>query len=55
MATIENRSGTDRVRIRRQGAPALSRTFTDEVSARTWARETESAIQTGTLAQHQHR
>ena len=55
MATIENRSGTYRVRIRRQGAPTLSRTFTDPVSAQTWADETERAIQTGTLAQHQHR
>jgi len=56
MATINQLpSGAFRARVRRQGAPTLSRSFTNREDAEHWAAQTERAIATGTLAEHRHR
>ncbi len=56
MATIERRTnGTYRARIRRNGAPDLSRTFNEEADALSWGAETEAAIRAGRLQEHRHR
>ena len=44
MATIENRGGKWRARVRMHGAPALSGTFSSERAARAWARSMEAKI-----------
>jgi integrase len=48
-------SGTFRVRIRRHGAPAISKSFASRDDAERYGRETEAAITSGTLAEHRHR
>jgi len=55
MATIEQRGTTFRAKIRRQGAPALSRTFDTREDAQAWGEATEAAIRAGTLTTHQQR
>ena len=56
MANIEPRANsTFRARIRRNGAPALSRTFSTEHDAQQWADETEAAVRGGRLHEHRQR
>jgi integrase len=56
VATIEQRAGgTYRARIRRNGAPDLSRSFDTRQDAVHWAAETEGAIRAGRLQEHLHR
>lgn len=55
MATIEQRGATFRAKIRRQGAPALSRTFDTRADAEAWGEATEAAIRAGTLQTHTQR
>jgi hypothetical protein len=54
MATIEARKGpkgtTDRVRIRIDGKPPVTRTLTRLTPAKTWAAATESVIRDGHYA-----
>lgn len=53
MATIEPRDGgTFRARVRRNGAPQLTRTFDTRHDAERWAAETEAAIRGGRLREH---
>jgi len=47
MATIEQRNGTYRVKVRRKGAPPLTATFTHLAEAKRWAQMTESAVLDG--------
>ena len=50
MATLwKTPSGRYRVRIRRTGLPALSKTFTSRAVAQAWARKTESEIERSTF------
>ena len=44
MATLRQRDGKWQVQIRRQGSPALSRTFQQRGDAQKWARQTEARI-----------
>lgn len=56
MATVELRAGgTFRARVRRQGAPDISRSFTTAADAQAWGVETEAAIRAGRLREHQQR
>ena len=54
MPTIEARTSTKgisyRVRIRVDGAPPITRTFTRHAAARAWAMETEAAVRDGKFA-----
>ncbi len=46
MATVwKTPSGRYRVRIRRRGLPAISKTFTSRSTAQAWARKTESEVE----------
>lgn len=47
MATIEVRGGTFRARVRRNGAPSLSRSFDTREDAMAWASATEAAVRAG--------
>src|SRR5829696_9074539 len=44
MATIRKRGSSWQVQVRRQGAPALSKTFRSRADALLWARDKECAI-----------
>ena len=56
MASIEPRAaGTYRVRVRRNGAPTLTRTFDRREDAVIWGEETEAAVKAGTLTTHKLR
>lgn len=56
MASIEPRAnGTYRARVRRQGAPDISRTFDTEADANDWATATEAAVRAGRLKEHLQR
>lgn len=48
-------SGMFRVRVRRHGAPTISKSFASRDDAERYGRETEAAIASGTLAEHQHK
>ena len=50
MASILQRGGGWQVKIRRKGAPTISRTFDLKVDAETWAREVEREYQRGNIA-----
>ena len=50
MATIEMRGGKFRVKIQRQNHAPMSKTFSYRKDAEAWARQTERAIETGTLS-----
>jgi integrase len=53
MASIEQRAGgTYRARVRRNGAPDLSRSFARREDAEIWSADTEAAIRSGTLQSH---
>jgi len=45
MAAIERRGNGHRVRIRRYGAPTLTKTFSCKKTAQAWARKTESELE----------
>jgi integrase len=47
MATIRKRGDRWQVQIRRQGSPALARTFTQKRDAEAWAREAEARLDRG--------
>ena len=47
MATIEQRNGTYRVKVRRKGAPPLTATFTHLAEAKKWAQITKSTVLEG--------
>jgi hypothetical protein len=47
IATIERRNSTYRVKVRRQGAPPLTATFTYLAEAKKWAHMTESTVLDG--------
>ncbi len=47
MATLRKRKGKWQVQVRRQGQPALSRTFILQADARSWARTVEAGIDRG--------
>ena len=47
MATIEKRGKFWRVKIRRQGAPAQTRTFDNKTVAQQWARSIETELDSG--------
>ena len=49
MAQIEARGAAFRARVRRMGAPDISRTFTDRDDAAAWAARIEGALANGTL------
>jgi integrase len=55
MANIEQRGTTFRVRVRRHGAPAMTRTFDTLADAELWSAETEAAVKAGTLETHRQR
>ena len=52
---IEGRNGLWRARVRRSGAPDISRTFKCEQDAIAWAENAELAIERGALSEFQHR
>ena len=49
MATIEKRGPFWRVKVRRAGLPAQTRTFDNKTLAQQWARSVESEIDKGIL------
>jgi hypothetical protein len=49
MATFRKRGGKWQVKVRRNGHPPLSRTFTKKADADAWARDAETAIERGQL------
>ena len=56
MASIEPRAGgTYRARVRRNGAPDISRTFNTQADAQAWAVDTEAAVRAGRLKEHLQR
>jgi integrase len=52
MANIEQRGTTFRARVRRHGAPAMTRTFDTLADAELWSAETEAAVKAGRLDEH---
>ena len=50
MATIVQRGGCWQAKVRRKGAPTISRTFDLKADAEAWARETEREFQRGNIA-----
>jgi len=55
MASITQRGTTFRARVRRNGAPDLSRSFDTRADAVLWGEETEAAVKAGRLDEHRQR
>ena len=55
MASIRKRNNRWEVRVRRNGYPTQTKTFTHKSSAQTWAREAELALEQGRLTCHPQR
>ena len=52
MASIRKRNKRWEARVRRNGCPTQTKTFTHKSSAQKWAREAEIALEQGDLTNH---